>query len=252
MTTMRESITMPSKSTVDQRTVAELEAAILDGDLSITAEALAAARSREDHARLLADAAVHRVQLEAQQRQEAELEQLRHDIAALVDDRDDVLALAAEATQALAALFAAARGRGATLDALAGRARALDVTQMGFEDEVRDPSGIGWRRDHTTVGPARIRLADVALGAVDPVKLTARIVRDVFDRAGQRSDGFTLGNAGPPVAEQVAATVREVIPPELVRVRTTRRWGAHPVGAVVEVDHEIALWARSKGYAVPV
>jgi hypothetical protein len=82
------------------------------------------------------------------------------------------------------------------------------------------------------------------------VRLTARIVRDTFDRAGQRSDGFTLGNAGPAVAEQVAATVRQVAPPELVRVRTTRRWGAHPAGAVVEVDHQSALWARSRGYAV--
>jgi hypothetical protein len=59
-------------------------------------------------------------------------------------------------------------------------------------------------------GPARIRLGDTALSAADPHRLVARIVKDTFDRTGQRTDPFSLSNAGPPVAAQLDATVREV------------------------------------------
>lgn len=61
---MTEDTTMATKTT-DQRTVAELEAAILDGDASITAEMLNAARLRDQHTALLTEARIRREQAEA-------------------------------------------------------------------------------------------------------------------------------------------------------------------------------------------
>jgi hypothetical protein len=212
---------------------------------------LARSRAAEDHARLQAEGQAHRAFRDAEAARRVEIEKLRGDIGNLVDDRDQLLALASTASDALARLFIAARERGAHLGDLAGRARVLGVAQMSTDDTVRDPSGIGWRKDPQAAGPARVQVDDVALGAVDPKRLTARLVREVLDRAGQRTDGFSLANAGPPVAEQIASTVREVPKPELVRVRVVKKWGAHRAGEIAEIDHESAVWARTKGLVVP-
>jgi hypothetical protein len=251
MTTQEK--TMPSKTemTSDSRTVAELEAAVVAGDETVTAEQLEAARARERHAQLLSEGAAHRAFRAAEAARQAEIEKLRADMSGLADDREHLLTLVRKATDALAEMFVAARARGAQLDDLAGRARVLGITAMSLDDQIRDASDIGWRRDHQQVGPARLRIGDVALGAVDPVRLTARIVQDVFDRAGQRTDRFSLANAGAPVVEQISATVRTVSPPEVVKMRVLKRWGAHQPGTVVEVDPEAAHWARQRGYAQP-
>ena len=63
--------------TTDQRTVAELEAAILDGDASITAEMLNAARLRDQHTALLTEARIRREQAEARAARGNEVERLR-------------------------------------------------------------------------------------------------------------------------------------------------------------------------------
>ena len=238
-------------TTVDTRTVAELEAAVIAGDASITAEQLATARARQDHTPLPARTPEHRAQLAAEAARQGQIGKLRDDIESLADDRERLLTLAQQASDALRALFTAARAREDQLDALAGRAKALGINAMSHDDQVRDPSGIGWRREHAMAGPARIRLGDTAHRAADPRRLVARIVKDTFDRTGQRTDAFSLSNAGPPVAEQIDATVREVTAPRLYRMHVVRRLGQHQPGTIVELVHETARWARDKGYAIP-
>jgi hypothetical protein len=84
------------------------------------------------------------------------------------------------------------------------------------------------------------------------VRLTSRVVRDVFDRAGQRTDGFSLAHAGPSVADQVARMVSEVRRPQQVVVRAAKRWGPHQPGSLVATDLEMARWALGRGYAEAV
>ena len=87
---------------------------------------------------------------------------------------------------ALEKVFTLARDRGRRLDELAARARALGVLEMDLGDGLRDESGLGWRKDHQTIGPARIRVGEVLLSAAQPAKLVARVVLDTFVRVGQR------------------------------------------------------------------
>jgi hypothetical protein len=158
--TTKEDPTVTTKTSVativDTRTVAELEAAV----------AAEAAR-------------------------QGQIGKLRDDIESLANDRERLFTLAQQASDALRALFVAARAREDQLDALAGRAKALGINAMSPDDQVRDPSGIGWRREHALAGPARIRLGDTALSAADPRRLVAWIVEDTFDRTGQRTDAFS-------------------------------------------------------------
>jgi hypothetical protein len=190
--TTKEDPTVTTKTsvatTVDTRTVAELEAAVIAGDASITAEQLAAARARQDHTPLPASASEHRAQLTAEAARQGQIGKLRDDIESLANDRERLLTLAQQASDALRALSTAARAHEDQLDALAGRAKALGINAMSLDDQVRDPSGIGWRREHAMAGPARIRLGDTALSAADPHRLVAWILTDTFDRTGQRTD----------------------------------------------------------------
>ena len=197
--TTKEDPTVTTKTsvatTVDTRTVAELEAAVIAGDASIAGEQLATARARQDHTPLPASAAEHRAQLAAEAARQGQIGRLRDDIESLANDRERLLTLAQQASDALRALFTAARAREDQLDALAGRAKALGINAMSLDDQVRDPSGIGWRREHALAGPARIRLGDTALSAADPHRLVAWIVKDTFDRTGQRTDPFGYSEA---------------------------------------------------------
>ena len=190
--TTEEDTTVTTKpsvaTTVDTRTVAELGAAVIAGDSSITAEQLAAARARQDHTRWPAGTPEHGAQLAAEAARQGQIGKLRDHIESLADDRERLLTLAQQASDALRALLTAARAREDQLDALAGRAKALGINPMSLDDQVRDPSGIGWRREHAMAGPARIRLGDTALSAADPRRLVAWIVKDTFDRTGQRTD----------------------------------------------------------------
>jgi hypothetical protein len=92
----------------------------------------------------------------------------------------------------------------------------------------------------------------MALSAIDPQRVTARVVRDALEAVGHRTDRFTLAHAGAPLADQVNETVRSIRPPVRTHVRTIKRWGGHPEGVVISTDPESARWAISKGYAVPV
>jgi hypothetical protein len=189
--TTKEDPTVTTKTsvatTVDTRTVAELEAAVIAGDASITAEQLATARARQDHTPLPASTSERRAQLTAEAARQGQIGKLRDDIESLADDRERLLTLAQQASDALRALFTAARAREDQLDALAGRAKALGINAMSHDDQVRDPSGIGWRREHAMAGPARIRLGDTALSAADPRRLVAWIVKDTRpDRSTNR------------------------------------------------------------------
>jgi hypothetical protein len=165
--TPKEDTTVTTKTsvatTVDTRTDAELEAAVIAGEASITAEA----------------------------GRQGQIQKLRDDIESLANDRERLLTLAQQASDALRALFIAARAREDQLDALAGRAKALGINAMSLDDQVRDPSGIGWRREHAMAGPVRIRLGDTELSAADPRRFVARIVKDTFDRTGRRTDAFS-------------------------------------------------------------
>jgi hypothetical protein len=126
--TTEEDTTVTTKpsvtTTVDTRTVAELGAAVIAGDASITAEQLAAARARQDHTRLPASAAEHGAQLAAEAARQGQIGKLRDDIESLADDHERLLILAQQASDALRALFTAARAREDQLDALAGRAKS--------------------------------------------------------------------------------------------------------------------------------
>jgi hypothetical protein len=153
---------------------------------------------------------------------------------------------------ALEKVFTLARDRGRRLDELAARARALGVLEMDLGDGLRDESGLGWRKDHQTIGPARIRVGEVLLSAAQPAKLVARVVLDTFVRVGQRPDGFSLAHVGATLEEQAAAQVREITPPPLRRLRVLKRWGPRQVGDVVEVPGEDARWALDRGFAAPV
>jgi hypothetical protein len=236
----------------DQRTAVELEAAILDGDLSISSELLHAARLRDQHQALLHEAWIRQQQADACAVRDRDVENLRRDILALTDDGEELRRAGEAAVAALETVYTLARDRGVQLDQLAARARSLGITEMGLDDAVRDESGLGWRRDHTTIGPARIRVGDVLLSAASPAKLIARVVRDAFANLGQRVDGFSLSNVGPELAEQVAAQTREITPEPTRRVRVVKRWGPRQPGDVVEVPITDARWAMDKGFGVPV
>jgi hypothetical protein len=235
----------------DQRSVEELEQAVFAGDPGVTAEQLALARAAADHRRLVAEGEAHRAHQAAEAARAAEIDRLKGDVAALADDRAKLLCLAHEATDTLLALITAVRSRGEQLDQLAARARSLGVVPMSLDDVPRDPSGLGWRHNVAMVGPAKLRLGDTALTSVEPRRLVARIVRDVLDRTGQRSENFSLSNVGAPVEEQINATVREVTPPKLRKLKVVKRWGPRQPGDVVEVPGEDAKWALDRGFAEP-
>jgi hypothetical protein len=248
---MKENSVATSKAASDPRSVEELEKAVFAGDPGVTAEQLVLARAEADRRRIVAEGEAHRAHLAAEAARAAEIDRLKDDAEALVYDRAKLLALASEATDALLALCTAAKNRGEQLDRLAGRARQLGVAPMSLDDVPRDPSGLGWRRDLHMAGPAKLRLGDTALTAVEPRRLIARIVRDALDRAGQRSENFTLSNVGPPVEEQISATVREVTPPKLRKLKVLKRWGPRQPGDIVEVPTEDAKWALDRDFAEP-
>src|SRR5918993_413784 len=104
--TTKEDPTVTTKTsvatTVDTRTVAELQAAVIAGDASITAEQLA---SRQDHTPLPASASEHRAQLTAEAARQGQIGKLRDDIESLANDRERLLTLAQQASDALRALF---------------------------------------------------------------------------------------------------------------------------------------------------
>jgi hypothetical protein len=246
-------MTMATKTmTTDTRTRAELEEAVRAGDTTITAEQLAAAADRERHAELLAEAEQLRTRAAAEAARHRDVEALRSALEALDDGREDMRRLAVTAAGALQELFAVAKARGDALDGLARRARELGIEPMQIDDEIRDASGVGWRKDWTTVGPARIRLDDTMLTAVAPTKLLARVVVDALVKVGARPDALPVANPGPPVEMQINDQVRVVAPERKIRVRVTRRWGRHQAGAVIDVDATNAGWAISKGYAKAV
>ena len=148
MTTMEDPTVTTKTSvatTVDTRTVAELEAAVIAGDAS-TAEQLAAARARQDHTPLPASTPEHRAQLAAEAARQGQIGKLRDDIESLANDRERLLTLAQQASDALRALFVAARARDDQLDALAGRAKALGISAMSPDNQVgRVPVAPGCR-----------------------------------------------------------------------------------------------------------
>jgi hypothetical protein len=246
-----EEKTMPTKTTADTRTVTELEQAVLDGDNTITAEQLGAARLRQQHQALQREAQLRLQQAEARAARDRDLQRLRDDILGRADGGDEMRQAGAAAVAALERLYSLGQDRERQLDELASRAGALGVVPMGLDDTVRDESGLGWRKEHQTVGPARIRVDDVLLSAASPTKLVARAVFEAFTHLGQRVDGFTLANPGPCIDEQIAAQVREIVPQPTRRVRVTKRWGPRQPGDIVEVPITDARWALDKGFAVP-
>src|SRR5687768_7167800 len=124
-----------NKTRTDPRSVAELEAAVVAGDATVTPEMLAVARARADHERLRAEGDAYRRQLEAEAARQVQVEQLRERIIGLHDDRDQLRALAVQAREALGALFSATAARGVQLDELAGRARDLGIVPMALDDQ---------------------------------------------------------------------------------------------------------------------
>jgi hypothetical protein len=242
---------MPMKTASDPRTAAELEQAVLDGDNTITAEQLGAARLHEQHQALQREAQLRVQQADAKAARDHDIRHLRDDILALADHGDELRRLAVAADAALEALYTAAARRGPALDELAGRARSLGIQTMQIDDQVRDDSGLGWRRD-TAMTHAHVRVDDTLLSAITPRKLMQRVVFDVLARLGVRVDGFSLKNPGPTVDDQINSQVREIVPEPTRRLRCAKRWGQHDVDAVVEVDSATARWGLDRGYFVPI
>jgi hypothetical protein len=244
-------VTKTSTTATDTRSVAELEQAVLAGDDTITAEMLNAARVKEQHAALRHEARLRQEYAAAAALRDGEIEKLRVDVLALADEADETVQAGVAAVAALEKVLSGAKARGRRLDELAARARALGITSMGLDDGLRDASHIGWRKDYSMVGAARLRIGDVLLGAAEPTKLVSRVVRDALVAAGERPDGFTLAHAGPSLEEQASAQVRTITPPKLRRLRVAKRWGQHQVGDLVEVDGETAKWALQREFATP-
>jgi hypothetical protein len=245
-------VTKTSTTATDTRSVAELEAAVLAGDATVSAEMLNAARVKEHHAALLHEARLRQEHAAAAAVRDGEIEKLRADMLALADETDATVQAGVAAVAAVEKVLSGAKNRGRRLDELAARARALGITSMGLDDGLRDASQIGWRKDYSTVGAARIRIGDVLLGAAEPRKLVSRVVRDALVAAGERPEGFSLANPGLSLEEQASAQVRTITPPKLRRLRVAKRWGQHQVGDVVEVDGETAKWALQREFGEPV
>lgn len=243
---------MPSKITeTPPSTVAELEAALLAGDSSVTAQALALAQAEQDRQQLLAEAHRRQEATSAEAARQAKVAELRRRVEGLVDDRPQLHDRAVEAVEALTALWEAARRRGELLDRLALEARGLGIASMPIDDTITDPSGVGWRRDAAAIhaGPARLRVGDTLIGAVAPERIVARVVVDALARIGKPASALNLANAGPPLVEQIDSQVRVIEAPATARVRVLKRWGAHQPGALVAVDTESAKWAVQRHFA---
>jgi hypothetical protein len=240
-----------TSTTTDTRSVAELEQAVVAGDLSITAEQLAAARDAEHHAALQREAQVRREHAAAAAARDGEIEKLRGEYRRVADEKDEITEAGVAAVAAVERVFMLAQNRGRRLDELAARARSLGIVEMGLDDVVRDVSGLGWRKSVHMAGPAHLRVDDKLLAAPSPVKLVARTVHDAFVRVGQRIDNFSLKNSGASIEELAAAQVREITPPKLRRLRVAKRWGQNQVGDIVEVDGETAKWALQREFATP-
>src|SRR4051794_2824487 len=107
---------MKKTDTAPDRTLADLEAAVLAGDATITADDLADAEARERHAALLVEAQTRKAQAAAAEHRQREIDRLRADIESLDDDRAQLRQLAVAAVAAVEAVFVAARARGHQLD----------------------------------------------------------------------------------------------------------------------------------------
>ncbi|MCO7193955.1 hypothetical protein [Pseudonocardia sp. McavD-2-B] len=143
--------------TTDTRTVADLEAALLDGE-NITADQLAAARAHDDHRQLVEAAAKKTAQAAAEQHRQAALAQLRADVAATANATAEIQAAAQQAIDAVAR-YATLIGRHSDDVAdLVRRARAAGAPQHD-PGQALDDNGIAWRLALGGWTGAGIRLA---------------------------------------------------------------------------------------------
>jgi hypothetical protein len=230
--------------TNQQATVAELEAQILAGDLTVTAEQLEQARIHERHAELVAQAC-SRAEIEAieAQRQE-EIEQLRADIAGVKDEAPQLQELADTAARVLDSLVTALADRNHVVADLARRARALGIAQTNSSHTVTDPSGIGWAAGHgrnsTVILDGRVITGRHPLDVLDKIFRTIVAARKLHERTWR-------AESTPAVREQLAMMDHEITAPTTVALRVHKRWGQYQPGQLVQVDPATAKWAAERG-----
>lgn len=227
----------------DTRTAAELENAIVDGDLAITADQLRAARDRELVAGLHQSAAERQAAADDAARRAAEIEQLHTDTAALAGrDVDGPLRAMEDQLRALGVEYAdAVAEHNREVAALGARARALGLTELMFTTG-NTPVAYGW---HAMGGDVMFRSSDggrgtvrgrgtaagtqaLALGIDDAQRADAETRRpkvDPEEAAGRRTYVLTAG--GVPLGfDRITEAWRRQIDRNQITVITRERYEA--------------------------
>lgn len=232
--------------TTSTTTAAELEERVRNGDRSITAKTIAAARAQEEHAALIAEADRRAAGQAAEAEHAAAVAQLRTDIAAVEDDTADQLTFATAAIAALADLTAAVQARAERIAELGSRCRELGITATDGQHNVTDASGIGWRFDVSSRRVTHVQLDDRRLGSLNPRHTVNRVVHEFLAAHRLESTDHVPHTA---LADLIAGQDHTVTAPQQARVRLLVRHGHRPAGTVHSYDEPTAAWLISKSMA---
>jgi hypothetical protein len=241
-------ITMTTKT--DTRTAAALEELIREGDNSITAEQLTAARERDRIAELRADAEQRRQQAAEATAHQVAVDSLKQGIETMPSDVTELARLAQAAEDALSALVAAMVAREQQIGSLVGQAQRLGIREMQADEVVRHQSGIGWRR----VGyGGQVLICDGRrLTSRTPHRLLNRVVADVRKRhrLPEIEPGAVNNGPGPEVHEQLDALDTMPKPPErTVQIRYLPGRNGPDDGRIVSMPVSSARHQVKRGLA---
>lgn len=164
--------------TTDTRSAAELEAAIVDGDCTVTIEHVEAARRRERYGELQDQAAVKQAARDAEAHRREQVAALAAEVEAMPQDADRVRELAATAHGALVELLNTVSTRRRAVAAFANRARQLGVPSRPEDDPASPVVVAGDGRQRT------LHVHGRRVGDVDPATLLARLVVEAQDAHG--------------------------------------------------------------------
>lgn len=232
--------------TTSTTTADELEERVRNGDTTITAKTIAAARAGEEHALLLAEADRRAAGQAAEAEHAAAVAQLRTDIAAVEDTTDAQRSYASAAVAALNDLVDALQARADTVRELGARARALGIAELDGQFGTSGDAGIGWSFDRTARAVTRLRIDDRLLGTVNPRHIVNKVLAEFL--AGRRLD-TTSFEPYDSLAALIDGQDRTVTAPQQARVRLLVRHGHRPAGAVHFYDSVTAAWLIAKSMA---